>query len=110
MKGADVYSDHYLVKTRICLKLARAEGRKNVRERFDVSKLQSEKIRRKHNNEVRNRLEALGDIDDREEELDMTFATYRDGAKKVWGGQTNLVGHGQEAKHRKRSRRGKRQN
>ena len=45
MRGADVYSDHYLVKTRIRLKLARAEGRKNVRERFDVSKLQSEEIK-----------------------------------------------------------------
>ena len=39
MRGADVYSDNYLVKTRIRLKLARAEGRKNVRQRFDVSKL-----------------------------------------------------------------------
>ena len=45
MRGADVYSEHYLVKTRICLKLARAEGRKNVRERFDVSKLQSEETK-----------------------------------------------------------------
>ena len=45
MTGADVYSKHYLVKTRICLKLARAEGRKNVRERFDVSKLQSEETK-----------------------------------------------------------------
>ena len=47
MRGTDVYSDHYLAKTRIFPKLARAEGRKNVRERFDVSKLQSEKIRRR---------------------------------------------------------------
>ena len=75
MRGTDVYSDYYLVKTRICLKLARAEGRKNVRERFDVSKLQSEKIRRKHNNEVRNRFEALGDVDDPEEEHDMSLVT-----------------------------------
>ena len=34
MRGADVYSDHYLVKTRIRLKVSGAEGRKNVRERF----------------------------------------------------------------------------
>ena len=45
MRGADVYSEHYLVKTRICLKLARFEGRNNVRERFDVSKLQSEEAK-----------------------------------------------------------------
>ena len=60
MRETDVYNDHYLVKTRICLKLARAEGRKNVRERFAVSKLKSGEIRRKHNTEVRNRFEALG--------------------------------------------------
>ena len=36
MRGADVYSDNYLVKTGIRLKLARAEGRKNVRERTET--------------------------------------------------------------------------
>ena len=45
MRGADVYSNHYLVKTRISLKLARPEGRKSVRQRFDLSKLHSEEIR-----------------------------------------------------------------
>ena len=85
MRGADVYSDHYLVKTRICLKLARAEGRKNVRERFDVSKLQSEEMRRRYNIAVRNRFEALGDINDPKEEHDTILATYRDAAKKVLG-------------------------
>ena len=60
MRGTDVYNDHYLVKTRICLKLARAEGRKNVRERVAVSKLKSGEIRRKYNIELRNRFEALG--------------------------------------------------
>ena len=42
MKRANVNSDHYLVKTRIRLELVRTEGRMNVRERFHVSKLQSE--------------------------------------------------------------------
>ena len=31
MRGADVYSDHYLVRTRISRKLPRPEGRKNVK-------------------------------------------------------------------------------
>ncbi len=31
-----MYSDHYLVRTRIRLKLARTEGEKIARERFDV--------------------------------------------------------------------------
>ena len=55
MRGADVYSDHYLVKTRIRLKLARAEGRKNVRERFDVSKLQSEETKNYWEKKQRNK-------------------------------------------------------
>ena len=57
------------------LKLAKAEGRKNVREVFDVSKLQSEEVRRRYNTEVKNRFEALGDIDDAEEEHYMILAT-----------------------------------
>ena len=52
------------MKTSIRLKLARAEGRKNVRGRFDVTKLQSQKIRRRYNIEERNRFEDLGDIED----------------------------------------------
>ena len=83
IRGADVYSDHYLVKTRIRIKLARAEGRKNVRERFDVSKLQNEEIRRKYNSEVKNRCEALEDVDDPEEEH-----TEMD-QRKSWGSQKN---------------------
>ena len=47
------------MKTRIRLKLARAEGRKNVRGRFEVSKLQSKEIRRRYNIEERNRFEDL---------------------------------------------------
>ena len=35
--------------------------------------------------EVRNRFEALGDIDDPEEEHDMILATYSHAAKKVLG-------------------------
>ena len=40
MREADVYSDHYLLRTRIRLKLARAEGMKKARVGFDVRKLQ----------------------------------------------------------------------
>ena len=84
MRGADVYSDHYLVTTRIRLKLARIEGKKIARERFDVCKQQSKEIRRRYSIEVRNRFEALGDIEDPEEEHDLILATYRD-VKQVIG-------------------------
>ena len=75
------------MKTRIRLKLTRAEGKKNVWERFDLSKLQSEEIRRKSNIEVTNRFEALEDIDDPEKEY---FGSIRDGANKVLGRSNKL--------------------
>ena len=70
-------SDHYLLRTRIRLKLAPAEGRKEARVRFDVRKLQSLEIRMKYNIEVKNRFEALGDIEDPEEEHHMILETCR---------------------------------
>lgn len=73
------------MRTRIRLKLTRIEGKKIARERFDVCKLQSEEIRRRYVIEVRNRFEALGDIEDPEEEHDLILATYREAAKKVIG-------------------------
>ena len=44
MRGADVYSDHYLLRTRIRLKFARVERGKMARVRFDIRKVQSKEI------------------------------------------------------------------
>ena len=85
MRGADVYSDHYLLRTRIRLKLARAEGMTKARVGFDVRNLQSEEIRRKYNIQMKNRVEALRDIEDPEKEHDKILETYRDAAKKIIG-------------------------
>ena len=52
---------------------------------LDVRKLHSDEIRRKYNIEVKNRFEALGDIEDPKEQHDMILETYRDAAKKVIG-------------------------
>ena len=71
------------MKTRIRLKLARSTGRKNVRERFHVGKLQSEEMWRRYDIEVRNMFEDLGDIEDPEEDHDVILATYTDAVKKV---------------------------
>ena len=85
MSGADVYSDHCLLRTRIRLKLARVERGKMARVRFDIRKLRSEEIRKRYNTEVKNRFEALGDIEDPEEEHDKLLEVYRDAAEKVIG-------------------------
>ena len=76
MRGADIYSDHYLLRTRIRLKLARVERGKMVRVRFDICKLRSEEIRKRYNNEVKKRFEVLGDIKDPEEEHDKLLEAY----------------------------------
>jgi len=47
LRGADVYSDHYL-------------GKEKGRQRFDVHELHSEEIRRSYNGIVKNRYEVLG--------------------------------------------------
>lgn len=49
MTGADVYS-HYLVKTKRRLKLPRAEGKKTIRERFDLRRLQIDLVEKHENN------------------------------------------------------------
>ena len=85
MRRADVYSDHYLVRTRIRMKLAKAHGKKKARVRFDVFKLRSEEIRRRYNIEVKNRFQGLGDTEDSEEGHNKILVTYRDAAEKVIG-------------------------
>ena len=54
-------------------------------ERFDVRKVQSEDIRKRYNNEAKNRFQALGDRADPEEEHDRAQEVYREAAKKVLG-------------------------
>ena len=39
-RGAEIHSNHFLVRTRIRLTSARADGKKRVRERFNVRKLE----------------------------------------------------------------------
>ena len=49
MRGAEIYSDHYIVRTRIRLKLSRNEEKEKGRDRFNVRKLQREDIRKRYN-------------------------------------------------------------
>jgi len=110
MRGAEVYSEHYLVRTRTRLTLARIEGEKIARERFAVCKLQSEEVRRRYKIEVRNRFEALGDIEDSGKEHNLILPTYRDAAKKDIGRSKQQSKPWIGGKRGERSRRGKRQN
>ena len=86
MRGADVYSDHYLVRANIRLKLARNRGDKsNKRERFDMNKLKSVEIRKIYNLEVKNRFHALENEGDSHEKHDSALDVYTEAAKQVIG-------------------------
>lgn len=56
--------------TGIRLKSVKAHRKKRARVRFDVCELRSGEIRRKYSIEVKNRFEALRDLDDPQEEQD----------------------------------------
>ena len=95
MRGADIYNDHYLVRTRIRLKLARNGERTEGRERFNVRKLQSEEIRKSYNVEVRNRFQVLEDIEDQEEEHDKILEAYTESLQRKSSGRRGYrVNHG----------------
>ncbi|KAL9969196.1 hypothetical protein ACROYT_G021383 [Oculina patagonica] len=62
----NVGSDHYLVETRLKLKLKRSPREKEGRTRFDMQKLADEEIRNKYNIEVRNRFQVLEGLEEEE--------------------------------------------
>ena len=85
MRGADVYSDHYLVRTKIRLKLARKENKAQQRMKFDVYKLQNDEVRKRYQEDVRRRFGALGDAGSIEEEHANFLEVYKESAKAILG-------------------------
>ena len=63
-RGADVGSDHYLVETRLKLKLKRNPREMNGRTRLDTQKLADQEMFVKYNIEVRNRFQALTELEE----------------------------------------------
>ena len=56
-RGADANSDHYLVKTRIKLRLSSHKTNKRVKPRLNVERLNDMQTKTKYNEEVKDRLE-----------------------------------------------------
>lgn len=84
-RGADVASDHYLVRTKLRLKLNKIQTRNRLKPKLDVHKLEWEDIRQRYNVEVRTRFEALdieGDVNEHAEEIEKA---YVEAAGKVLG-------------------------
>lgn len=84
-RGADVASDHYLVRTKLRLKLNKIQTRNRLKPKLDVHKLEWEDIRQRYNVEVRTRFEALdieGDVNEHAEQIEKA---YVEAAGKVLG-------------------------
>ena len=68
-RGADVASDHYLVKTTIKLKLKTAPKDNRLRTKYDTDKLNDMDIRRRYCLTLRNRYQVLEDEGENEEDI-----------------------------------------
>ena len=88
MRGADVASDHRLVRTQIKLKLKKQVRKANVRSKYDVNKLQDQTTRNKFTLQLRNKfaaLEAVFNKADIDTKWDHIQKTYNNTAKQILG-------------------------
>lgn len=84
-RGVYIESDHYLVETRITLKLKGNPKKRKGRTMFDTPKLADEETRTRYNIEVRNRFQALEDFEeeDNAEQTNNKMENIYVGAAKV---------------------------
>ncbi|GFS14887.1 craniofacial development protein 2-like [Elysia marginata] len=94
-RGADVFSDHYLVKTSLKLKLKRPPNTEKSRLRYDVDKLKNKNIREEFCLKLQNRFKLLESVDnDQNTDTIETLSSnleiaYTDAAKDVLGFRRN---------------------
>ncbi|GFS24349.1 craniofacial development protein 2-like [Elysia marginata] len=94
-RGADVSSDHYLVKTSLKLKLKRPPNTEKSRLRYDVDKLKNKNIREEFCLKLHNRFKLLESVDnDQNTDTIETLSSnleiaYTDAAKDVFGFRRN---------------------
>jgi len=69
MRGADIASDHQLVRPKIKLKLKRKQKNKAIRKKFDIIKLQQPAIKAQFSLKLRNKYDILQDYDETDEEV-----------------------------------------
>ena len=84
-RGADAASDHYLVVTKLQMKLHKDPNRKKIKARFDTQKLDSAMFKEKFNIELSNRFEALEVEEDVNDDCSQIEKVYTETADKVLG-------------------------
>jgi hypothetical protein len=94
-RGADVNSDHYLVRTRIRLRLSTHRNKNKVKPRLDVERLKDEETKKKYCEAVRSKLEEnrresedIGELWEQQRNAYVKSAEevlgYRKGKNKPW--------------------------
>ncbi|XP_072025119.1 craniofacial development protein 2-like [Amphiura filiformis] len=103
MRGADIYSDHQLVRTKLKIKLKRKQQPKVTRRKSDTTKLQQTTIRSKFKIELKNRFDVLQDYEDVEESVEKKWQhfenAYKETAQKVLGTKRRARNHGSARNH-----------
>lgn len=84
-RGADATSDHYLVVTKIKLKLYRNPNRAKTKARFDTKKLENEMFKSRFSVELRNRFAVLEVEENIIEDCIQVVKVYTETAEKVLG-------------------------
>ncbi|XP_055997977.1 uncharacterized protein LOC130047325 [Ostrea edulis] len=91
-RGADVNSDHYLLKATIKLKLRRDHQQQGMKRKFDIDKLKIPNINKAFNLELKNRFKALENNPDDQDNIqgkwDTIKETYVETAAKTLGYRT----------------------
>ena len=84
-RGADCGSDHFLIISKIKLKLKKAPKINELsRKTFDLQRLKDNKIRQKFNTEVKNRYQVLRAIDDNNENMGENITEIWDNIKDIY--------------------------
>ena len=83
MRGADIASDHQLVRTKIKLKLKRKQKAKEHRMKFDTMKLQEPAIKTQFQLKLRNKYDVLQDYDEVEDVVESKWQDFEDAYKET---------------------------
>ena len=89
MRGADIASDHQLVRTKIRIKLKRKQKAKENRKKFNTVKLQQRTVKTQFSLTLRNRYDVLQDYEELEDIVERKWhkveKAFNETAKEVLG-------------------------